>query len=66
MTHKQFDIPNDPLYQPLHVGHANTVYECKVGMPGEKAETRELKEKLAEYFRKKDIEGAKNYFFNSD
>lgn len=38
------------------------VYECKVGMLGEKAETRELKEKLAEYFRARDIDGAKNYF----
>ena len=38
------------------------VYECKVGMLGEKAETRELKEKLAEYFQKKDIEGAMQYF----
>lgn len=38
------------------------VYECKVGMLGEKAETRELKEKLAEYFRQKDIEGAMQYF----
>lgn len=38
------------------------VCECKVGMLGEKAETRELKETLAEYFRKKDVEGAKNYF----
>lgn len=38
------------------------VYECKVGMLGEKAETRELKETLAEYFKKKDIEGAKAYF----
>lgn len=38
------------------------VYECKVGMLGEKAETKELKETLAEYFRNKDIEGAKLYF----
>uniref|UniRef100_UPI004056E06C DUF4422 domain-containing protein n=1 Tax=Agathobacter sp. TaxID=2021311 RepID=UPI004056E06C len=38
------------------------VCECKVGMLGEKAETRELKDALAEYFRKKDVEGAKNYF----
>lgn len=38
------------------------VYECKVGMLGEKAETRELKQQLAEYFRKKDVEAAKNYF----
>ena len=38
------------------------VYECKVGMLGEKAETRELKEKLAEYFKNKDIQGAMQYF----
>lgn len=38
------------------------VYECKVGMTGEKVETRELKETLAEYFRKKDVEGARDYF----
>lgn len=38
------------------------VYECKVGMLGEKAETRELKEKLAQFFADKDIEGAKEYF----
>ena len=38
------------------------VYECKVGMLGEKAETRELKEKLAEYFKNKDVEGAMEYF----
>ena len=38
------------------------VYECKVGMLGEKAETRELKERLAEYFQKKDIAGAMQYF----
>ena len=38
------------------------VYECKVGMLGEKAETRELKERLAEYFLNKDIEGAMHYF----
>lgn len=40
------------------------VYECKVGMLGEKAETRELKEKLAEYFQEKDIEGAMQYFLS--
>ncbi len=38
------------------------VYECKVGMLGEKAETRELKEQLAKYFADKDMEGAKEYF----
>ena len=39
-----------------------SVYECKVGMTGEKAETRELKNTLAEFFRNKDIAGAKDYF----
>ena len=38
------------------------VFECKVGMIGEKAETRELKEMISEYLYKKDIEGAKTYF----
>lgn len=38
------------------------VYECKVGMLGEKAETREIKEKLAEYLAQKDMKGAKEYF----
>lgn len=38
------------------------VCECKVGMIGEKAETREMKERLAEYFLQKDIQGAKAYF----
>lgn len=38
------------------------VKECKVGMLGEKAETRELKERLAEYFLRRDIAGAKAYF----
>lgn len=39
-----------------------SVCECKVGMLGEKAETRELKERLAEYFAEKDVDGAKAYF----
>lgn len=39
-----------------------SVYECKVGMLGEKAETKELKMKLAKYFKNHDIEGAKEYF----
>lgn len=38
------------------------VCECKVGMLGEKAETKELKMRLAEYFLAGDYEGAKNYF----
>ncbi|MCM1266939.1 MAG: DUF4422 domain-containing protein [Bacteroidales bacterium] len=37
------------------------VYECKVGMTDEKRETAESKEKLAAYFAKKDIAGAKAY-----
>lgn len=37
-------------------------YECKVGMIGEKAETKEMKLALASYFHKKDIAGAKQYF----
>ncbi len=38
------------------------VCECKVGMLGEKAETKELKERLAGYFLAGDYEGAKSYF----
>lgn len=38
------------------------VYECKVGMIGEKAETHEMKEKLADYFQRRDVDGAKAYF----
>ncbi len=38
------------------------VCECMVGMVGEKYETRELKNTLAEYFEQKDIQGAKDYF----
>ncbi len=38
------------------------VCECRVGMLGEKAETRELKQKLAGYFLRGDIRGAKEYF----
>ncbi len=37
------------------------VYECKVGMTDEKRETAEIKERLAGYFAKKDIAGAKAY-----
>lgn len=38
------------------------VYECKVGMTTEKYETKQMKEKLADFFLKKDIAGAKDYF----
>lgn len=37
-------------------------YECMVGMSAEKTETKEMKEKLAVFFKEKDIEGAKQYF----
>lgn len=40
-------------------------YECKVGMLCEKIETMEMKNALAVYFRKKDIQGAKIYFSES-
>lgn len=41
-----------------------SVYECRVGMIGEKAETREMKKALAQYFQKKDVKGAKSYFLS--
>lgn len=40
------------------------VYECKVGMTDEKRETAEIKERLAAYFAKKDIAGAKAYILS--
>ena len=45
----------------VRVNHLK-VYECKVGMLGEKAETREMKEQLAGYFFSMDVFGAKTYF----
>lgn len=41
------------------------VYECKVGMTTEKYETKQMKERLAEFFARKDIAGAKAYFLES-
>lgn len=41
------------------------VYQCKVGMLGEKAETKELKNALADYFEKEDIEGAKGFILSA-
>ena len=38
------------------------VYECKVGMTTEKYETREMKERLSEFFLQGDLTGAKSYF----
>jgi len=40
-------------------------YESMVGMTEEKYETREMKLKLAQYFKNKDIYGAKEYFIES-
>lgn len=39
-------------------------FECRVAIIGEKMETREIKEKMADFFRKKDVKGAKEYFTN--
>ncbi|MCM1296995.1 MAG: DUF4422 domain-containing protein, partial [Muribaculaceae bacterium] len=39
-------------------------YECKVGMTGEKYETRRMKERLADYFSRGDLAGAKAYFLS--
>lgn len=41
------------------------VYECMVGMLGEKAETAEIKHKLGEYFARGDYEGAKEFFLEA-
>ncbi len=41
------------------------VLECLVGMIGEKAETKEMKERLAAYFKEKNISLAKQYFIES-
>lgn len=39
-------------------------YECKVGMTTEKYETKQMKDRLAAYFRQGDAEGAKSYFLS--
>ena len=38
------------------------VYECKVGMVGEKAETKELKLQMAHFFSSRNFKGAREYF----
>ncbi len=40
------------------------VYECKVGMTTEKYETKQMKERLADYFAQGDLAGAKEYFLS--
>lgn len=37
-------------------------YECRVAIIGEKMETREIKERMADFFALKDAAGAKEYF----
>lgn len=37
-------------------------HECRVAIIGEKKETNEVTERMAEYFQKKDAKGAKDYF----
>lgn len=37
-------------------------YECRIAIIGEKFETGEVKRKLAGFFEKGDVQGAKNYF----
>ena len=44
--------------------HNLSVYECMVGMVGEKYETRRLKEELASYFANRDYLGAKECFLD--
>lgn len=41
------------------------VYQCKVGMLGEKAETKELKDSMQHYFAKGDIKGAKEFILDA-
>ena len=45
--------------------HKLRTYECKVGMIGEKYETKKLREKLAGFFENKDYNGAKNCFLDA-
>ena len=52
------------LYVYTRVNHMK-IYECRVAIIGEKTETREVKEQLAEFFRKKDFAGAKKCFLRA-
>ncbi|MBQ8041187.1 MAG: DUF4422 domain-containing protein [Lachnospiraceae bacterium] len=52
------------LYVWATVNHLK-VYQCKVGMLGEKAETKELKLALSDFFEKKDIQGAKQFILKA-
>ncbi len=47
------------------IHHKISVYSCKVGMVGEKAEVRETKEGLRELFDEGDLEGAREYFLRA-
>lgn len=48
----------------IHYHHLQ-VYECMVGMVGEKHETKKLKEALASFLEARDYAGAKAYFLDS-
>lgn len=48
----------------IRTNHLNT-YECKVGMLGEKAETKQLRTTLASYFHRQDYKGAQECFLSS-
>lgn len=52
------------LYVWATVNHLK-VYQCKVGMLGEKAETKELKLALSDFFENKDIQGAKQFILKA-
>ena len=41
MTHKRFEVPNDPMYIPMHVGHASAKEE--LGYLGDRGSYFEFK-----------------------
>lgn len=52
--------------QYVYIYHNNlSVLECMVGMIGEKAEVSETKDKLSEFFYKRDYYGAREFFYDT-
>ncbi len=49
------------LYVWVRANHLRA-FECRVAVIGEKSETREVTEQMAEFFHKRDAAGAKKYF----
>lgn len=45
----------------IQVNHLHP-YECRIAVIGEKFETGEVKRRLADFFERKDVQGAKEYF----